>query len=97
MYVYVLFQNIDLHALTGWIPERCAIRPGEADFAASALFEKLRERISSGDVLATVATGSLADAEAERTGLVATHAYAVLDVRLVNVPTFIINIILLDY
>ena len=33
----------------------------------------------------TVATGPLSDAEAERTGLVATHAYAVLDVRLANV------------
>lgn len=74
-------SNIDLHALTGWIPERCAIRPGEADFNSDALYEKIRSRLESGDVLATVATGALDDAEAERTGLVATHAYAVLDVR----------------
>ncbi|XP_022129624.2 calpain-7 [Pieris rapae] len=77
-------SNIDLHALTGWIPERCAIRNSEADFNAEALYEKLRTRLECGDVLVTVATGSLDDAEAERTGLVATHAYAVLDVRFVN-------------
>ncbi|KAH9629383.1 hypothetical protein HF086_008899 [Spodoptera exigua] len=77
-------KNIDLHALTGWIPERAAIRNGEADFNADALYEKIRTRLEKGDVLVTVATGPLSDAEAERTGLVATHAYAVLDVRLAN-------------
>ncbi|CAH2048365.1 unnamed protein product, partial [Iphiclides podalirius] len=77
-------SNIDLHALTGWIPERCAIRAGEADFNADALYDTIRSRLERGDVLATVATGALSDAEAERTGLVATHAYAVLDVRLAN-------------
>ncbi|CAH4028535.1 unnamed protein product [Pieris brassicae] len=77
-------SNIDLHALTGWIPERCAIRNSEADFNAEGLYEKLRTRLECGDVLVTVATGSLDDVEAERTGLVATHAYAVLDVRFVN-------------
>ncbi|XP_045448055.1 calpain-7-like [Melitaea cinxia] len=77
-------SNIDLHALTGWIPERCAIRQGEADFNADALYEIIRSRLERGEVLATVATGPLNDDEAERTGLVATHAYAVLDVRLVN-------------
>ncbi|XP_046965982.1 calpain-7-like isoform X1 [Vanessa cardui] len=75
-------SNIDLHALTGWIPERCAIRTGEADFNADALFEQLRARLQRGDVLATVATGALSDADAERTGLVGAHAYAVLDARL---------------
>ncbi|XP_072948969.1 calpain-7-like isoform X2 [Epargyreus clarus] len=77
-------SNIDLHALTGWIPERCAIRSGDPDFNSGALYETIRSRLERGDVLATVATGPLPDDEAERTGLVATHAYAVLDVRLVN-------------
>lgn len=40
--------------------------------------------MSKGDALVTVATGELPESEAERTGLVATHAYAVLDVRTVN-------------
>ncbi|KAG6449017.1 hypothetical protein O3G_MSEX005827 [Manduca sexta] len=77
-------SNIDLHALTGWIPERCAIRAGDADFNADELYDSIRLRLQRGDVLATVATGDLPDHEAERTGLVATHAYAVLDVRLAN-------------
>ena len=34
-----------------------------------------------GDCLITVATGEMGEAEAERVGLVPTHAYAVLQVR----------------
>ena len=79
------FQNIDLHALTGWIPERKQILPNDADFNADALFDMLLSRINAGNVLATVATGELPDQEAERAGLVPTHAYAVLDVKRVNV------------
>lgn len=40
--------------------------------------------MSKGDALVTVATGDLPESEADRTGLVPTHAYAVLDVRTVN-------------
>ncbi|KOB66991.1 Uncharacterized protein OBRU01_20460, partial [Operophtera brumata] len=80
------FWNIDLHALTGWIPERSAIRPSEPDFNADSLFETLRTRLARGEVLASVATGELSEPDAERTGLVATHAYAVLDVRSVDNP-----------
>lgn len=40
--------------------------------------------MAKGDVLVTVATGEMSDSEADRTGLVATHAYAVLNVRTVN-------------
>lgn len=78
-------QNIDLHALTGWIPERWAIRPNEPDFNKDNLFEVLLLRLHKGDVLVTVATGELSDSDADRTGLVPSHAYAVLDVRKVNV------------
>ncbi|KAK9306776.1 hypothetical protein QLX08_002670 [Tetragonisca angustula] len=77
-------SNIDLHALTGWIPERWAIRPGEPDFNKDNLFNVLLTRLYKGDVLVTVATGELSDLEADRTGLVPTHAYAVLDVRRIN-------------
>ncbi|KAJ2948894.1 hypothetical protein O0L34_g5826 [Tuta absoluta] len=77
-------SNIDLHALTGWIPQRCAIRNGESDFNADALYDTIQSRMARGDVLVTVATGEQTDAQAERTGLVATHAYAVLDVVCVN-------------
>ncbi len=35
---------------------------------------------STGDALLTVATGELSEAQADRAGLVATHAYAILNV-----------------
>lgn len=78
-------SNIDLHALTGWIPERVSLR-GNADtpFDADALFNKLLDRHQRGDVLVTLATGELSEAEAERSGLVPSHAYAMLDVRQVQ-------------
>ncbi|XP_023726800.1 calpain-7 isoform X2 [Cryptotermes secundus] len=77
-------SNIDLHALTGWIPERMSVRASEPDFNADALFDKLLNRLHKGDVLVTVATGEMSEAEADRSGLVPTHAYAVLDVRTVK-------------
>ncbi|CAG9835920.1 unnamed protein product [Diabrotica balteata] len=76
-------SNIDLHALTGWIPERAAIK-NCPDFNKDAVFQKIETRMAKGDVLVSVATGELSDAQAERTGLVATHAYAVMDVQTVN-------------
>lgn len=74
-------SNIDLHVLTGWIPERSAIRLDDADFNSDALFNTLLTRLHKGDVLVTVATGELSSVDENRTGLVPTHAYAVLDVR----------------
>lgn len=71
-------SNIDLHALTGWIPERVALRPKDPDFNSVAVFERLKEGMTLGRCLVTVATGDLSDSECERTGLVSTHAYAVL-------------------
>ncbi|RZC40647.1 Peptidase C2 and/or MIT domain containing protein, partial [Asbolus verrucosus] len=77
-------SNIDLHALTGWIPERTAIRNSDPDFNKDALFSTLESRLAKGDVLVTVATGELSDADAERSGLVPTHAYAVMDAQTVD-------------
>ncbi|PVD29464.1 hypothetical protein C0Q70_08715 [Pomacea canaliculata] len=74
-------SNIDLHALTEWIPERVAIRPGTPDFDADKEFQRLKDRFHKGHCLVTVATGELSEAEADRAGLVPTHAYAMLDVR----------------
>ncbi len=74
-------QNIDLHALTGWIPERVAIRLDSPEFNKDRTFARIKERFHRGDVLVTVATGPLSEQEADRAGLVSTHAYAMLDVR----------------
>ena len=74
-----------MHGLTGWIPERVAIRPSDPDFNKDALFRKLLDRFHKGDVLVTLATGEISDAEADRAGLVSSHAYAMLDIREVNV------------
>lgn len=73
-----------MHALTGWIPERVAIRKNEPDFNKDALFATLESRLAKGDVLVTVATGAMSDFDAERSGLVPTHAYAVMDVRTIK-------------
>lgn len=81
----MFLQNIDLHALTGWIPERWAIRPNEIDFNKDNLFDVLLSRLHKRHVLVTVATGELSDLDADHTGLVSSHAYAVLDVRKINV------------
>lgn len=80
-------SNIDLHALTGWIPERVAIKINckDDEFQPDATFERLQRGLEMGRCLITVATGELSDAESERTGLVSTHAYAVLDIKEVDV------------
>lgn len=75
-------SNIDLHTLTGWIPERRSIR--DDDFNADLTFNMLLNRMVKGDVLVTMATGSLSTVDENRTGLVPTHAYAVLDLRCIN-------------
>ncbi|GFR95180.1 calpain-7-like [Elysia marginata] len=74
-------SNIDLHALTEWIPERVAIRPGSSEFDKDREFKRLLDRFHKGHCLVTVATGELSEAEADRAGLVPTHAYAMLDVK----------------
>ena len=82
-----LVQNIDLHALTGWIPERVALHPqdGTGTFEKDKVFQMIEGRMAKGDVLVTVATGQMDENEADRAGLVTCHAYAVLDLQVVNV------------
>lgn len=57
----------------------------EGAFNKETFFNTLIQRLHRGDVLATVATGLLGEAEADRAGLVPTHAYAVLDIKEVKV------------
>lgn len=74
-----------MHALTGWIPERIALRAKDDTFDADAAFDRLESGLAHGRCLITVATGELTDDQAERTGLVPAHAYAVLNLKEVNV------------
>ena len=76
-----IFQNIDLHALTEWIPERVAIRQNSKDFNKDKEFKRLLDRFHKGHCLVTVATGEMSDADADRAGLVPTHAYAMLNIK----------------
>jgi calpain-7 len=62
-----------------------AIRSSEPDFNPDGLFDKLLSHLHKGDILVTVATGQMSEAEADRSGLVPSHAYAVIDVRKVKV------------
>lgn len=74
-----------MHALTGWIPERIALRSKDDNFNAAAIFDRLESGLANGRCLITVATGELSDNTAERTGLVSSHAYAVLNLKEINV------------
>ncbi|KAM3928765.1 calpain-7 [Leptodactylus fuscus] len=74
-------SNIDLHALTGWIPERIAMHSDNQAFDKESTFRMLYQRFHKGDVLITTATGVMSEEEGEKWGLVPTHAYAVLDIR----------------
>ena len=70
-------SSIDLNALTGWIPERKSLKEKNA----INIHQVLQERMKSGQVLATMATGELSDELETKSGLVPTHAYALLDLR----------------
>ena len=47
--------------------------------------KNLGDKFNSGHVLMTVATGDLSGEQSERCGLVQNHAYALLDIRFVQV------------
>ncbi|CEF63902.1 Calpain-7 [Strongyloides ratti] len=76
-------SNIDMYALTGWIPERSPLKSADPDnhIDNDLIFNKLLSRYHQGHCLITVSTGQLSKEEQDRTGLVELHAYAVLDLR----------------
>ncbi|KXS19717.1 cysteine proteinase, partial [Gonapodya prolifera JEL478] len=71
-------SGIDLHALTGWIPEHLFVK--DTNFNIESTWYRMCDGHKFGDSLITIATGDLKDEEAESLGLVPTHAYAVLDI-----------------
>ncbi|CAO3568001.1 unnamed protein product [Mortierella alpina] len=72
-------SGIDLYALTGWIPEHIFIK--ESIFDSEKQWKRMIHGQRNGVALVTIATGNMTDAEADRLGLVPTHAYAVLDLK----------------
>ncbi|EGT51962.1 hypothetical protein CAEBREN_14790 [Caenorhabditis brenneri] len=76
-------SNIDLNALTGWIPERIELNESSKQ-DPDAIFRKLFDRFHRGDCLITLATGKMNEEMQKRSGLVETHAYAVIDIRSVE-------------
>ncbi|KAI3389098.1 hypothetical protein SNEBB_000523 [Seison nebaliae] len=79
-------STVDLYALTGWIPERIHLSFQVDDEVplTEENFDRLMQRFHSGDCLATVATKNINEVESKRSGLVPTHAYALLDLRKLN-------------
>ncbi|KAF9129406.1 calpain 7 [Mortierella sp. GBA39] len=72
-------SGIDLYALTGWIPEHLFIK--ESNFDMEKQWKRMVNGQRNGVALVTIATGHMTDEEADRLGLVPTHAYAVLDLK----------------
>ncbi|CAF1146025.1 unnamed protein product [Rotaria sordida] len=82
-------STVDLHALTGWIPELVSIHHADSAFDKDKEFDRMFERFHAGHVLITVATPNITKEEEERSGLVSSHAYALLDMRKIGVHKLI--------
>jgi hypothetical protein len=68
-------SGIDVHALTGWLPE--SMRTSDKSFDADRTWERLLSGSQFGDCLITIATGPLTEAQELEYGLVESHAYVV--------------------
>ncbi|CAF0979274.1 unnamed protein product [Didymodactylos carnosus] len=77
-------STVDLHALTGWIPELLTLHHSDTPFDKDKEFDRMFERFHLGHVLITVATPTLSTEDEERSGLVSSHAYALLDMRKIS-------------
>ncbi|ETO16918.1 hypothetical protein RFI_20419, partial [Reticulomyxa filosa] len=80
----------DLHVLTGWIPERVGFHDNTGDLNVETLFFRLESGQEHGDCLITVASKEMSDEQADRVGLVSSHAYAVLRVVHVESQRFLL-------
>ncbi|KAL0073956.1 hypothetical protein J3Q64DRAFT_1881558, partial [Phycomyces blakesleeanus] len=80
-------SGIDLYCLTGWIPEHLFIHD-EKSFVPEKVWNRIIEGAKYGDVLVTIATGEMTEEEASSMGLVPTHAYAVVDIKMVENKRF---------
>ncbi|ORX43693.1 cysteine proteinase [Hesseltinella vesiculosa] len=72
-------SGIDLYCLTGWIPDHIFIH--EQRFDPDNVWARMLDGAKYGDALVTIATGHMTDEEADKLGLVPTHAYAIIDIK----------------
>ncbi|KAJ3175341.1 calpain 7 [Geranomyces variabilis] len=88
-------SGIDLHAMTGWIPENVFFKDPclhEAQF-----FQRLKNGLHSGNALITLGTPATMAESTKDLGLVAGHAYSVVDATevlragLKPVPTLVVR------
>ena len=82
-------SSIDLHMLTGWVPEEIKIkrkivsvsggsRPEDVTFDTEKWWVKIRDGSDLGQCLITIGTGEMSDDMSDKLGLVSCHAYAIL-------------------
>ncbi|KAI8821862.1 uncharacterized protein EV422DRAFT_435443 [Fimicolochytrium jonesii] len=72
-------SGIDLHAMTGWIPENIFFK--DPQFCAKRIFQRLRDGLRTGNALITIATAPAPDdgAVVQQMELIRGHAYAVIE------------------
>ncbi|KAI9098288.1 hypothetical protein DFS34DRAFT_620310 [Phlyctochytrium arcticum] len=71
-------SGVDLHSLTGWIPEDIFLE--QTDLDIYSLFRRLQDGFLRGMALVTLGTGSTLTTEARAMGLIAGHAYAFIGI-----------------
>ncbi|KAJ6497495.1 hypothetical protein C8R45DRAFT_1093864 [Mycena sanguinolenta] len=72
-------SSIDLHALVGWIPEHLEIK--SPTFEREATWTRILDAFHAGQCMLTVGTGVNADISWRGVKLLASHNYAVIDVK----------------
>jgi len=77
--------GIDLHYLTGWIPERVSCRDLlETEAQCIRIWDRISSGHRYGDCLLTCGTGFMRAEDEKNCGLVSSHAYAILRVEHIN-------------
>lgn len=71
-------SGTDLWVLTGWVPQQLFLQSDDIDF--NQTWSRVKKAYDYGDVVITLGTGRLSEAEEESLGLAGEHDYAVLDV-----------------
>ncbi|KAJ3715961.1 hypothetical protein DFJ43DRAFT_1126860 [Lentinula guzmanii] len=70
---------IDLHVLTGWIPEQVSIK--SSNFESERTWTRILDGFINGKCMFTFGTGTRSGIQWKKRDLLSTHSYAVIDVR----------------